>query len=347
MTTIRLFSDPHLGLTRTSHTTPASRSRLKQAVFDSAKVALQLEGPNICLGDLFDTHNNDGATLLQGYEIMSKCDITLAGNHDSSNRTDSVSSMQFLHSIEQAAPWDSGEVKIWYEQLHGVGIACINHKMTQGLFDQCLEKALSGESKIRPQALLLHCNYDNPFATDDSSLNLTKSQAERLLGAVDYIFIGHEHQPRNDFGGRLVMVGNTHPTSFSDIGDKFCWDLQVEGGKITGIEPQLLWDAEKGALELDWTELSELHNLEPEVQFITVGGVAQAQHMPGIAKQVSDLWRMSDNLLMVRNSVACLGEAIEERPVARLQDIPSRISSELAGSVLEPLWKRYLGAINE
>jgi DNA repair exonuclease SbcCD nuclease subunit len=323
MTVLRLFSDPHLGVNRTAHTTVQSRAKLKQAVFDQVQAVL--EAPEklgfICLGDLFDTYHNDGSTLLQGYHVVSHCDIVLAGNHDASNRADSVSSLECLFKVIDAPALDADNDSFYSTALGGIQVYWVNHKLTQGLFEATLERLVT-EPSSGPSILLLHCNYESPFATDAATLNLTRDTAERLLQAFDYIFIGHEHVYRQDFDRRLVMVGNTHPTSFADISDKFYWEVQITDSNIEQVYAVKIWEKDTGFLSVNWSDLSDLTTLGSEVQFLEVTGQAQAQHMPTIAKQVADLWKLSDALLMVKNSVTCAVGVVEEKPMAAYQDIP-------------------------
>jgi hypothetical protein len=195
--------------------------------------------------------------------------------------------------------------------------------------------------------LLLHCNYDSPFATQESTLNLTRDRAEYLLTKFSHILIGHEHMSRDDFDGRVLLLGNTHPTGFSDISDKFVWDLKLDKQGIRSFEKELIWSVDKGYLAIDWTELSELGAIGDEVQFIEVKGTADQQHMPWIAAQVAQLWNLSEGLLMVRNNVTVIGNTalIEANEQTRCQSVPERITHELAGTKLEALWASYLEAI--
>jgi DNA repair exonuclease SbcCD nuclease subunit len=221
----------------------------------------------------------------------------------------------------------------------------IDHKLNQEIFDGALQDAYN---QAAPNSiLLLHCNYNSPFATQESTLNLTREDAETLLEKFDYVLIGHEHMPRTDFDERVILLGNTHPTGFSDISDKFAYDFEIENGKVVNITKEQIWDENLGYLSLDWTELSELESVGPMVQFVEVKGIADQQHMPLIASQVSKIWGMSDNLLMVRNAVTSVRreDEIIINDSTRCQSIPERISTELAGTKLEPLWNTYLGAL--
>lgn len=333
---ITISSDYHLGVTRNSHTTPASRERLKQAVF---KQALYVTKPtfSVCLGDLFDQFWSDAETLKQGKEIYDKCCLVLTGNHDRSNRVNAASSLEFLEHIcesDEPAITDVAEVRKIDSFLSiNQPTQWIHHKMTQTLFDACL-----GQVESTGGLLFLHCNYDSGFATDDSSLNLTKEQAEILLTKVDKIFLGHEHQPNEHFDGRLIICGNIHPTSFSDISDKYSYTVD----KDLNVTKELIWDSKKNQIKFDYKTLAETIYLEG-YQFIEITGKAESSELPSIARAVSNLWKTCPNALMIRNSVTCTKvEAIETKVDTQITDTLTLITTELTGTPLEPVWKSYL-----
>ena len=347
----RVFSDPHIGLNRTSHTTPLSKQLLKQALVSQVDLILctRPDDSVLCLGDLFDTHNVDNNSLLQGYSIYSECALVLFGNHDLSNRVDTASSIEVIDWVnEHSVRINESKMNrpiADYTNLSDIGIWWIDHKLTQDIFEGALKDAYTRANA--GEVLLLHCNYESPFATQESTLNLTRELAEHLLTRFSYILIGHEHMSRTDLDGRVRLVGNTHPTGFSDISDKFAWDFTVEQGAITEITPYLIWSKDEGYLSIDWTDLSELTSLSEKVQFVEIKGVADQQHMPAIAAKVSSLWKLSDKLLMVRNNVAVTAslEVNQATELTRCQSIPERITTELNGTHLATLWADYLEAL--
>ena len=79
---IVIMSDPHLGTNRGANTTVASRQHLKQTLFKQLDNNLSTySGPGvtkIIAGDLFDKDTNDEAAILQGMQVMRKCDVILA-----------------------------------------------------------------------------------------------------------------------------------------------------------------------------------------------------------------------------------------------------------------------------
>jgi hypothetical protein len=349
---IWFFSDPHLGLERTSHTTPASRAKLKQRLFEQALNCFRQGEPVYCLGDLFDTESNDEAVILQGMAVVNGIDGVIAGNHDCPNREGRKSSLQLIQSVypDKVISGEVGEPGFDFRWENEASVYFVPHMATQQLFDQSLEEVKAStvsQHKVVPTILCLHCNYDSGFADNDASLNLTRAKAEELLRVFDYILLGHEHIPRADFGGRLQILGNTHPTSFSDISDKFVWEFK--DGKLI---PHKIWDATVGYIRLTWEELLNTPTADwkdEQIQFMEVTGMAPAEKMPEIAKTVSDHWKALPDLLMLRNSVQVAQANLPQADgtVTKLQDLPSRVASELKDAPeMLGLWEGYLTRLN-
>lgn len=340
---IYFWSDPHLGLTRTSHTTATSRVALRAALHKQA-AAVSAAGPAhriaVCLGDLFDTTSNDEAVIREAHEILRTVDFILAGNHDLPNREGKVSSLELLSDVTA-----SGKGKVinapFIASVQQYGeLVFVPHKVTQEMFIASLQQALDefAEGKV----LCLHCNYDNAFAaSSESTLNLPREMAKQLLDKFQYILIGHEHIPRSDFGGKLQIAGNTHPTSFSDISDKFVWELR--DGVLT---PTRIWSMADHYQKIEWQDLVD--GAASQAQFVEVVGAAPADKMSVIAQAVGKLWRDNNNALMVRNAVVSEDVEIAHRDFARSLDVPARITQELEASpALAATWAEYLGRARE
>lgn len=348
---VRFFSDPHLGLERTSHTTPASRAKLKQKLFSQALSSFRQGEATYCLGDLFDTESNDEATILQGLAVVNGIDGVIAGNHDCPNREGRKSSLQLIQSVYPdkviAGEVDEPGFDVrCCEEGADLTLVFVPHMATQALFETSLDEAAAWASTqvtSKYSALCLHCNYNSGFADNESTLNLTRDKAEQLLKVFNYVLLGHEHIPRADFGGRLQILGNTFPTSFSDISDKFVWEF-VDGNLV----PHKIWDASTGYISLLWGELlneSSEHWGHEGVQFIEVTGKAPAERMPEIAKKISDIWKDSPDLLMLRNNVQVEQADLPQGDgtVTKIQDLPSRVASELKDAPeLLGLWNSYM-----
>lgn len=339
---IWFFSDPHVGVNRSSHTTNASRERLREAVFQAAMGAVGVAGgddPVYCLGDLFDTDTNSEVTILQGHQIARECDRVLGGNHDLPNREGKLSSLQLLDQTMPGSPIVVGgsEPHFVCDVLpEGMSVLMVPHMLTQELFEQSLLASLTiAKTHRRVRILCLHCNYDSGFIQNDASLNLSKEDAEFLLETFDYILLGHEHMPRTELDGRLIILGNTHPSSFADISDKFIWEFDGER-----FHRHMIWGLDKGYQRIKWDDLLDA---EISAQFVDVVGSATAAEMPTIAAAISNLWKSSPHLLMVRNNVECI-ESTSATPVSatRALDIPTRVAAALDGTDLRPVWDSYL-----
>lgn len=331
-TPILFFSDPHLGLERQSHTTPKSRALLQQAVYEQVLRILRMSADvQYCLGDLFDRATNPESILLQGVTVARECHV-LAGNHDSTNRDNRISSLALLKALDETLYWSI--ITTPRQFVDPFSVYFIPHCLTQTEFEQHLENAPPGD------ILCLHCNYDSPFAANEATLNLTRERAERLLGKFRHILIGHEHNARSDFDGRLQLLGCTFPTSFHDAHtDKYIWGY--DDGQLI---PEKVWDASVGFREVPWQTLLAGSDLTG-VQFLNITGIAPLNTLPEIAKTLTDTWGQVPGLLMLRNSVQAEGETEgPEVDLTRFQDLPSRVRSELPPD-LAPVWEHYLSRV--
>lgn len=340
---ITFFSDPHLGLERYTHTTPESRNRLKLALYEQALSCTQQARPVICLGDLFDTATNDEATIQQGHDIACRS-VVLGGNHDSTNRDNKPSSLELLHSI--VGPTEAGgRIALRYQVIRTgpLVVHLVPHCMTQsvfvGLLDDLEVHPRAGEQHI----LCLHCNYESPFASNEATLNLTREQAARLLERFDRILIGHEHNARSDFGGRLQLLGSCHPTSFHDCQtDKYVWRLTKTGDLI----PEVIWNSTVGYMKVAAEHVLS-HNL-PDLagcQFMDVQGELPATDLPALARRVSDIWKTTPSLFQLRNGAVAkeVSPQSESTAWSRMTTLPERITLDLDGDEsMLALWHHYL-----
>lgn len=322
---MRFISDTHIGLNRMSNTTPESRRKWKRKVFETvmgaAKTALT---PVTHCGDLFDSCSNSEEDILAGYDLAKNCWAVLSGNHDLTNRDSRKSSLDLLREL------DLGEIVV-VDPYYGTDISMVPHCRTQQEFVDILGKIEGNE------ILCLHCNYDLGHDPSDSTLNLSSDVADILLERFDYIVLGHEHNARVLKNGRLIILGSTFPTSFSDMTDKFCWDYR--DGKFT---PTLTWSKDR-FLSVSWQDL--LEGKTEDADFIEITGTAPAKHMPEIAKKAFGLWRQQSDLLAVRNNVKAESLQIELKDTKEVfKDIPTRISRELDGTELGGIWNKYLDA---
>lgn len=347
MTQYTLFTDPHLGTRRAAHTTRESAKKLTQALYDQALKVI--DGPNpVCLGDLFDRACNEEAILVQGFNVASYCMCTLAGNHDSTNRSDTVTSLDALKALHCFIV-SSPDLSTPYHQYLGDGIFMVPHHASQELFETALFHAAEHAAETRAgkaSVLMLHCNYDAPDFMDvqDDTLNLSADIAERLLNAFDYIFLGHEHRPATHFDGRVVILGNTHVTSFADISDKYCYTLSI-GDDHVSLDKHLIWSASERYREIRFGD--EIPDLAG-VQFVSVFGIAEAEQSVAVADFVQEVWSAGADLLAVRNAVIIqqgFAEA-EAGEAPALGDIRGLIGKELAGGDLADLFQQLAAEVS-
>lgn len=335
MTTFTLFTDPHLGTRRAAHTTRESSKRLTLALFKQAWDVIEDAEKPICLGDLFDRAFNDESILVQGYEIASNCMWTLAGNHDETNREGTITSLRALQEMGCAIISSPSLSEPYFDNFEPLYF--VPHHASQELFEQAMLGAAehaSRERAGRASVLMLHCNYDQPFATEDDTLNLSPAIAQKLLESFDYIFLGHEHKPSTHFDGRVVILGNTHATSFADISDKFSYQLEITDYEINLRKDRIWSKDERFASVMFGQDLPDLSG----VQFIDVIGAAD--EAVAVADFMQQVWENAPDALAVRNSVSVAGVNVAddeaERPV--VEDLRTRISRELEGSDLADLF---------
>lgn len=311
MTDILVFTDPHLGKSLVSHTTPDSRRRLKDALFRQVCGLLDRfpHAKAMCLGDLFDRYQNTEDVIWQGMSVAGRLDYLMAGNHDLINDRDRIGTLQLLHQakIGTIQLTRFGEAAgFLQEPLPGVFFLFIPHHSSDELFQQTLEQASGWAREGKPAGakayLCVHCNYDSGFAVDDTALSLSRKQAKDLLAdGFDYILVGHDHHPREDWDGRVIILGNTYPTSFGDVTDKRVLVIRQDGQH----EFHQVWNKSDGYLELPAEDLIDpAFNFGPLffVEFIEITGQLQANQVMDLARAVRKLW-VNGAPLAVRNRV--------------------------------------------
>ena len=348
MKLIRFSSDSHLGVNRVAHTTPQSRLMLREVAYQQAMSVLEgKDVVNLHLGDLFDKFSNNEETIRQGAEVCRKCAFVMSGNHDMSNRETAKGSFELLHSLGG------------FNTVTGTLVTPLTDNATIMFEPHCLlQEELTNRLKWiiergglnisgGTRFLLLHCNYDSKFPQKDSTLVLERDMAEKLLEVFDYILIGHEHNSRTDFDGRVVCVGNVFPTSFSDISDKYVWEW--DGLELRKV---LVWNEQLRYKQIEWEVL--LSNLSgfideraiyelSDVQFIKITGTAPATKMPEISKAINKLWELVPSALMIGNFVQAEELLIEAiNPVeGKAIDVVGQITAELQGTTIERWWTKY------
>lgn len=335
---IVFFTDPHLGLRRQAHATPtglvALRERLYQAVQDV--IDRYPTAFKVCAGDWLDKAHNDEQTLLRSYGLACEVDLIEAGNHDMENNVEAVTTLMAIKTLLDndrdrvesviAAPFNRTKVKWSRHDSEGLNICMVPHHSTQDLFELALQEAVQEAEEFNDgnkRILILHCNYDSPFATHDTSLNLTEDDAEFLLEHFDYVLLGHEHQPRDLHQGRLIILGNTHPTSFADISEKrvAIW----ENGELRF---ETIWDPKGRYLKLHHSALESADFSQAE--FVHVHGEVGNGELLGIMRKAKALTKGLPNLFLLRMDLTTAAlERVERDMNAVKMTLPQRIEAEL------------------
>lgn len=335
---LNLFTDPHLGLSARTHTSSSSSKALDAKLTQVASKVAGSYNNLICAGDLFHRSHNKESVILEGISIAQKCDIVVPGNHDLTNRSDDVPSLSIVAQVCDSVLGAEVSKAVVHADLQfesGETVCVIPHQATQEIFNKAVETACNFSGDL----VILHCNYNNPFVQDiDTALNLSPAQAEKLLRSYSYIVIGHEHITRWEMDGRLLALGNTHPTSFSDISDKFVWHFDKT--KENPWSQTKIWDKSEGYMNLNAEDIFDLPESEFLIeegtvapQFVNIFGNLPAEHMPELASRIGLIWKHWQPF-MVRNEVNSVTEEttslMEEG--YRIEDFSSKIKDGLSAT---------------
>lgn len=371
-----VYTDPHLGLQRAAHTTPDSKRRLQDAQFamvksiHSLKQSFQLEGVQnelICVGDFFDTYSNPEEVIQRAAPLLSEVDKCLSGNHDVVGRESKSGSLELLDHIlprnEECklvvvdAEYGKASCKSWIYQTHPVTLTFVPHVATAGLFDESLELAMADLDKIRQTLditnpyeegggwkgkhyLFLHCNYDNSIAAEkEATLNLSAEDAQVLLDhGFDYIVLGHVHQPSEHKEGRVIVLGNTHPTGFGDLGDKRIMLIGTDG--LPMFETIYRSERYEQAIDLD-DYLNGQVGIERKARFVTLTGDIGTERATDLAKAVKQIWAENEDLMALRSVVSIQSTAlVKATDAVSFSRLPEHIEKELADRpALLAIWK--------
>lgn len=300
-----VISDTHLGVSRVAGTTPESASKLRRYLQDEFAKLLNLGYDRVIInGDLTDQYDIplsealDIYAMLDGYmsESDSKEVILACGNHDISKDSSKLGTVQFIGSLlEMKYPGRFGLVTqpTTVDDFH-----IIPHVVNQARFDLALEQV--PDCKY----LFLHCNYASTFAAEaDHSLNLSREQGKALTERGITVVLGHEHQGRTAWKGKLIVVGNQFPSSVSDCMSH--GDGQLDGKKhalvIDDRGHRLIetWHTHGSFAEVDWRDLGNWSGRE---LFIRVTGKADAEEAADVIKAIS-AFRKGSSAFVVTNAV--------------------------------------------
>ena len=331
------INDLHLGVCRAGGTTPQSQAALRDNLRNWLESLLSTETDDVVVnGDLFDGFTVDTNEVVKTASIFINwlqrnrvCNLTLVGgNHDYNPRGDKLSSFHLLCHI-LALSDVACDVHIRDASFKHITdtIWCIPHMPNQALFDIEIEKATNKPESAK--YLLLHCNYKNGFAENsDHSLNINDDQVGALMRAGWTLILGHEHQPYDLRGGRVVVVGNQVPSSIADcLGNKTKRMVRITDD---GLKFEETWVADGSYIEANWRDLPDLDGY----QFIRVTGDATALEAADVIKVVSKLRQRSD-AFVITNAVKSEGHSMSEEMAET--SIESIKSFDILASILAEL----------
>lgn len=330
MSKYNLFTDPHLNVSRQANTTTDSSQKLNQKLFTTAMAAKQEGVINIIAGDLFDKPFNPEWAIVQGMQVAQGAHV-LSGNHDETNRDGTLCSLEVLNETGNQNIIRNPDISTWHFDQLG-DIFFVPHHATQTLFEEALYEASLAAANYNSNHtyLIVHCNRGDAWGTlDEATLRITGDLEAKLLKNFTRIFYGHVHHPSIHENGRAVVLGNTHPTGFGDIGNKYRYELDTETNALT---PVLLWDASIGYLELTLGE--EIPDLT-HVEFIDVKGKGTKSE---VVEYLNKIWKSGENLLGVRSVVVT--PEMQAPDVVDLEpaNLIETIETELKDSPLLPLF---------
>lgn len=299
---LSIVSDWHLGAVRSGGTTPATALALRNKLLSwGAEILAEIHTDLLVNGDLFDGADIPRADLLAAVKTFGRWVeedpdrmLFLAnGNHDLDKNSTRLSSFQFFAQLlKELHPAQVHHIVEGTElDLHDAYV--IPHVANQDLFD--LELARVPACRY----LFVHANYDNQFAVEsDHSLNVSKEAAE--AAPVEYIVFGHEHQPRTELGGKVVIVGNQFPSSISDcLGRQSKTWLTIAPG--APLMFPMSWNPDGSFEELNWRELVDTGD------FIRITGTASPAEAPKVVDAIAR-FRRDAQALVITNAVK-IGES--------------------------------------
>lgn len=268
-----IFSDPHLGTKRMAGTTAKSAALLERRLFDTALSTAGMLAETcdtvMLFGDLFDKARNSESVIWQAAQVLQLVDVCVGGNHDVRSYEGHMSSLELLKETMRG----NRTYIVMQDDMDGIAIdtfgemTVIPHHASNEQFHRALDQAIKYNQKASGNRYLaLHANREmDGLDMADSQLIVTEEDENRLLETFTRIFYGHLHNPVLLKDGRVVIVGNTHPTSFSDCSSKYAWVLDSDTDKLEPVEQ---YSANRYAT-IDLTSDIELAQ---DKDFVTVSG---------------------------------------------------------------------------
>lgn len=323
-----IFSDTHLNVSRQAHTTTESSKKLNARLYEQAINCLSLEHENVIVGDLFDKTFNPEWAIIQGIRIAKQA-FVLAGNHDETNREGTRCSLEV---VQASGGQVIRQLRMGHPHVKVIGdLVFVPHHATQELFDLALEEAVKVSMELRGyRYLFVHCNRGEAIGDkSDSTLYISDEQEDKLLDYFNRIFYGHEHKAATHKGGKVVVCGNTFPTSFGDIGTKYRYFLDTETDVLTS---EVIWDVETGFAEVTIGE--ELPTLD-SAEFVLIKGSSTRKET---AEMIEECWKAYPQALAVRSIVSYPDEVVTKAKASEPVNLLSAIEADLEGSEMLDLF---------
>ena len=335
MASVRIFTDPHLGLTKTVGTTSKSRQLYQDKMYKVAFDCLSSDKPNLCAGDLFDRAYNCEEILNQGFDIVKNCDIVLGGNHDVPNKEGRLCSLGFLHQIDPQvvaiSPDPSSPTYFAYTH-ENTEFVLVPHCLTQEIFVKSLENAAASVKEAKNRVLILHCNvgdgFGPPISLEGASLWLTSELQDLCVAKFDLVLIGHEHEAKTFKQGKIVVMGNTYPVNFGEISPRYYYDLDIDTLTLTRTQ---IFFPETQYAHFTVQEFLELDGGIVTAELVEVTGTLKRSDQASYSRAIVKTWKNNPELLSLKSSV----ELEKETAVTRKFSGNSRTLSMLVKEAVE------------
>lgn len=322
MKNILWFTDPHLGVRRSSHTSAKSQLLFQQHLFDLSMdivtdIAAKHEAVSFCAGDLFDRFANPESIIAQGIEVAKKCVAVLEGNHDRKNNTEVVGSLDLVAQAGAEIVRNEEPSKPFFKAMtvgNKVTLFFIPHCFTQSIFEQSIKFAIQQFTPAQKKAkrvLVLHCNskpWNGEVQLEGCTLGLTEELTDLIVKHFDLCLLGHEHIPQSLRGGKIRVLGNIFPLGFGEIADRFVYVMDLD---TLAMKPIKVFDAKEGACQIN---VDELLNFNGEMNvgqgLVEIVGEIRSEDYPQLSRALMTFWKANDgSLLAVKNSVVVLKSA--------------------------------------
>lgn len=351
---LTVFTDPHLDKTPVANTTAKSRKRWKKFLFDNPhEVVKEAESTAVCVGDLYDRTQVEARDVHYGCVIASLCRKVLGGNHDVENSLDSFSALSLVNELVPHVVVMPKFNEVVFHTDIGIQSFFIPHHTSKELFAKALDAAENLARSGGVQYLFLHCNYNCEMATKETELNLSRDDAQRLIAAgFKRIFIGHDHNRKEDFDGKVIVIGSISPTSFGDCeSDHGYYTLDTENNSV---EFHRQWIADMRFIRLTvedviTTEPDELLEKYPHAHLFRVAGEIEPTQAVEFTRALRKLWVAADKqdrLFGIKvdariKTLNLTGQAVQG--ASGVLNLKAQIMAELSESPeMLALWKELL-----